>query len=199
MIKKNVTNLTKPTLNECEFTGVVFDRKFSPLRLWISSDTLCFDLSYKNKIDAVFIDPDILLLKKIVNNNVNLPSNFQGKIPVDFIQKICDLYEKKTFETLSFMLKANQSVIGRRAIDRALSGFSNTMPLAILLTPNGSQTICDNFKFKQKNLKIINDFSQEILQKITGREKISYYCVLDTEMGRTFVNDYMKYLQIVTY
>ena len=86
------------------------------------------------------------------------------------------------------MLKTGQAVIGRRAIDRAMMGYGDKTPLAVLLTANGSQAICQSFKFKKPDLKIIENFSQDLLIKITGREKISYYCILNTEMGINFLN-----------
>jgi predicted RNA-binding protein YlxR (DUF448 family) len=187
----------KIAFNECALTGIVFDGRFSPLRLYIEDDKVVMDLSNRNKSQAIFIDPDIRLLNEIIANKRKLPKAFKGKLPQDFKAQIIALYTKKTYEGLSFMLKAKQAVIGRRAIDRALLGHTEKEPLAVLQTPEGSEAICNNFKFKQQSLRVIKDFSQEMLQKVSGREKISYYCILNTEMGNIFVNDYMKYLKII--
>lgn len=202
--ENNLTNITSTkktaniAFNECILTGGILNGSFSPLRLWIENDTLNFDLSTRHKARAIYLDTDFRLLQKFMRTGESFtPPEFHGKIPTDFISQVKALYQKKTFEALGFMLKSHQAVIGRRAIDRALSGATENQPLAILKTSIASEAICKNFKFKQKSLHIIDHFPEEILQKISGREKISFYCVLDTQMGKLFVNDYKKYLQIM--
>jgi len=186
----------KTTFNECILTGVVFDGRVTPLRLWFDDGVLLYDLSDRDKLGAIFLDPKKSLLNQVLAGKRQLPDGFQSNIPKDFLAKICCLYDKNIYKMLGFMLQSNQAVIGRRAIDRALVKNADNLPFALLQTSEGSDAICNNFLFKQNNLKVIRNFPQEILQKISGREKISYYCVLDTQMGKNFVNDYINYLQL---
>jgi hypothetical protein len=182
---------------ECTLTGIVFDGNFSPLRLSVDKGQLILELTDKKSDNAIFIDVNRSIINAILNGQRKLPDIYQELIPQDFHQKIIELYNKKFYASLGFLLKAKQAVIGRRAIDRAMIGYGDTRPYAVLLTSGGSQAICKSFQFKKPDLKIIDDFPQDLLMQITGREKISYYCILDTQMGITFVNDYMKYLKLI--
>jgi hypothetical protein len=194
---KTTKKSAKAILNECALTGCIFDGRFSPLRLSLDNDQLMLALTDKKVNDAIFIDADIKIIKAILSGQRQLPEIYQALIPQDLQERIIDLYTKKFYASLGFLLKTGQAVIGRRAIDRAMFGYGEAMPLAVLLTPQGSQAICNSFKFKQPNLRIIENFSQDLLIKITGREKISYYCILNTEMGIVFLNDYIKYLKLI--
>ncbi len=197
MTAKNTKKITKSAFNECALTGVVFDGRFSPLRLSVDDNRLTLELTDKKIENCIFIDSDTKVIKSILNGQRKLPENYQGYISDDFQQQIIELYDKKFYAALGFLLKTGQAVIGRRAIDRAMMGYGDKTPLAVLLTANGSQAICQSFKFKKPDLKIIENFSQDLLIKITGREKISYYCILNTEMGINFLNDYTKYLKLI--
>ncbi len=197
MTAKNTKKSGTGAFNECALTGFIFDGRYSPLRLSIDNGQLVLALTDKKMNDAIYIDIDAKIIHAIVNGQRHLPETYQALLPTDFKEQIIGLYTKKIYASLGFLLKTGQAVIGRRAIDRAMMGHGDKTPLAVLLTPQGSQAICNSFKFKQPNLKIIENFSQDLLIQITGREKISYYCILNTEMGIVFLNDYMKYLKLI--
>lgn len=197
MTAKNTKKSGTGTFNECALTGFIFDGRYSPLRLAIDNGQLVLALTDKKMNDAIYIDSDAKIIHAIISGQRHLPEMYHALLPHNFKEQIVALYTKKIYASLGFLLKTGQAVIGRRAIDRAMVGRGDKTPLAVLLTPQGSQAICNSFKFKQPNLKIIENFSQDLLIQITGREKISYYCILNTEMGIVFLNDYMKYLKLI--
>lgn len=192
------TNTNHAQICECALTGTIFDGRFSPLKLIIIDEKLQLSLSDKAEKDAIFLDIDPKLIASILSAKRSLPDAFQKLLPDDFGDQIKVLYHKKIFETLGFLLKSGQAIVGRRAIDRAMTlGNKDRFPMAVLKTPEGSDTICEGFKFKRKGLKIITLDSDVMLKKVTAREKISYCCILDSQMGTSFVNDYLKYLQFI--
>lgn len=196
-VKSTLKPNTQADFNECALTGIVFDGRFSPLRVSISDGILQLDLSDKKINNSIFIDITPKIIDGILSGQRKLPDIYQDLDLSNFREKIVELYNKKFYASLGFLLKAKQAIIGRRAIDRAMMGYGDCRPYAVLLTPDGSQAICKSFQFKKPDLKIIENFSQDLLIQVTGREKISYYCILDTQMGINFVNDYVKYLKLI--
>ena len=47
MTAKNTKKITKSAFNECALTGVVFDGRFSPLRLSVDDNRLTLELTDK--------------------------------------------------------------------------------------------------------------------------------------------------------
>jgi hypothetical protein len=194
---KNTKKTEHGTFNECALTGIVFDGQFSPLRLLIDDGQLLLALSDKKTDNSIFLDINQRLISSILSGQRTLPEAYQSLIPEDFLEKIIELYNKKFYASLGFLLKTGQAVIGRRAIDRAMMGYGDKTPFAVLLSAGGSQAICKSFQFKKPDLKVVENFSQELLIQVTGRKKISYYCILNTQMGISFLNDYMRYLKLI--
>jgi hypothetical protein len=186
----------KDSFKECFFTGTTFDGSFSPLRLGVFDGKVTVELSDKHVADTILITPEISVLNGIIKNIYNLPECFQNADISSIIENIKHAYEKRFYSSLAFLLKARQAVIGRRAIERALQNTEEqSKPIAILLATGGSKAICESFKRKKPDLKIFDNFSLDMLKAITGREKISFYCVLNGDIGKFFLNDYVKYLK----
>lgn len=198
MSEKTTKHTTKSTFQECALTGVIFDGRFSPLRLMLKDGGLQLDLTDKKLENSIFIDIDKNLINGIISGKRKLPDAYQVLVPDDLKPQIIELYQKKFYSLLGFLLKTGQAVIGRRAIDRAIiTGDNEKSPFAILLTPEGSEAIVKSFKFKKSDLKVVENFPQDWLINVTGREKISYYCILGTTSGISFFNDYTRYLKLI--
>lgn len=183
-------------VSECILTGKILNELTSPLRLTIVDGVLNIALTSRKISNAIFLDTDQKLIKSVINSQRSLPSPFQELIKPQIYDDIVKLYIKKFYETIGFLLKSGQAIIGRRAIDRAMvMGANNHFPYAILKTPEGSVSICNSFKFKRRNLKLITLPSDQMLKDITAKDKISYCCIMDSHMGVHFANDFLKYLK----
>ena len=152
MTVKNTKKTQQGTFNECALTGIVFDGQFSPLRLLIDEGKLLLALTDKKIDNSIFLDINSKLILAILSGERKLPEAYQCLISEDFLEKIIELYNKKFYASLGFLLKTGQAVIGRRAIDRAMMGYGEKTPFAVLLSEGGSQAICKSFQFKKPDL-----------------------------------------------
>lgn len=194
------TPQSKIILQECALTGGVFDGRITPLCFKLTSEN-GFEVSLSGKAgkNQFLLDPDPRLIADLLNGVREFPLGNRDFLSSEIFLQIIELYRKRIYSQLTFMLKSNQAIIGRRAIERALYGVHGSPVWAILVTSQASEAICKNFEFKQKGIKFIHNFPEELLQRVSGRDKISYCSILDTDIGRLYINDYKNYLRFSQY
>lgn len=160
------------------------------------NEDLIIELSDKKKKDAVFIVPTLKHIKKVMQEGGIVLgqdfSHYDKSLFQTWSQDIAQLYVQKICSALGFALKSRCAVMGRRAIERLLC--HEPHDVAVLLIAKGASTdIAKKLIMLHDKMRVMDNFPEEWLIAITGKEKTSYLALRKHPLSMRVCDDYLQY------
>ena len=99
---------------------------------------------------------------------------------------------------MGFALKTKKAVIGKRAIDRQISLFPDLIS-DIFIADDASEEISRKFQERAANVRFTSGFPASWIQKISAREKASYFLLKKNYTNHHIYDDYKHYQMLSHY
>lgn len=182
---------------KCIISGEVIPPENRIVRLYTEkSHILNMSLTAKKHKNAVYFLLTEDNLKKIMSDDKTfLPDDFKDISQAEF-QKIPsflkETLQNKVLSSMGFALKTKKAVIGKRAIDRQINLFPDLVS-DIFIADDASEEITRKFQERGPHIRFTKQFPTLWIQKISAREKASYFLLKKNYTNHHIYNDYMHY------
>ena len=185
------------TYLKCVITGQDLTKGDRIVRLFTDkAGVLDVSLTSKKHKDAVYFHLTYDNVMKIKIHHKDFLSELFEQIPQtefdDIPNKIKDILKNKLLASMGFALKTKKAVIGKRAIERQINLFPE-MISDIFIAEDASSEITRKFQQKASGTRFTMGFPVKWIQKISARDKASYFLLKKNYANHHIYDDYKCY------
>ncbi|MEM6602872.1 MAG: hypothetical protein AAF621_02375 [Pseudomonadota bacterium] len=192
----------------CAVTQEVISEDHTPIRIIYDAKNadISIEITRKHHKNAVYVQANnktitLLVKQSAQDDDKRLKTYFPFPIAQfafkDLRATLLSKLEKKICASLGFAFKTKKAFYGNRAVQRHISRHPEEI-LAILISKTASDEMSQKFVRNSLGINIMSHFPHHWLQKVTGREKISFLVILKGSVTSSLYQDYLQYSEIST-
>ena len=195
------TDVEEKKGTKCVISGEIIQAEQRIVRLYVEKSSspeaaLNVSLTIKKQKNAVyFLLTEENIQKIIKDHSAVLPDDFNDIPQTEFDQipfSLKETMQNKLLASMGFALKTKKAVIGKRAIDRQINLFPH-MVSDIFVAEDASEEIARKFQERGPEIRFTMNFPTEWIQKISARDKASYFLLKKNYTNHHIHGDYMHY------